>query len=139
MGISSQGLLEACYFGFKPALVGKTFFSDQGFTQDAHDRPDLLKDAFDKSKWRLSLDEYHQFQKFMKGMFSEALIPNSETASEFIREKLTNPSAKPSAKNIVVGISMPKIDALDLLKDVLEHPHVWIRLSGIWIKSQFTA
>jgi hypothetical protein len=136
MGISSQGLLEACHFGFKPALVGKTFFSHQGFTQDAHDRLNLLKGEFDKSKSRLSLDEYHQFQKFMKGMFSEVLIPNSEIASEFIREKLANPSAKPSAKRIWQGISTLKIDSLDLLKDVLERPHVWIRLSGIWIRSK---
>jgi hypothetical protein len=139
IGISSQGLLEACYFGFKPALAGKTFFSHQGFTQDVGDHLDLLKGAFDKSKWKLSLDEYHQFQEFMKGMFSEVLIPNSEIASEFIREKLADPSAKPSAKRILEGISTPKTNTLDLLQDILERPHVWIRLSGIWIKSQFTA
>jgi len=139
VGISSQGLLEACYYGFKPALVGDTFFSKKGFTHSANQNPHLLSKAFDKGMWKLSLSEYHQFQDFMKGIFSEVLIPNNKKASEFILEKFSNSSAKPSAKLIFDGIGAPKIDSLDLLKDVLERPHAWIRLSGVWIKSLFIA
>jgi hypothetical protein len=135
IGISSQGLLEACHYGFKPALLGKTFFSHQGFTQDVNDNLNLFKGVFNQSLWKLSIDEYHKYQDFMKGMFSELLIPSNKKASEFILEKFSNSSAKPSAKLILDGISTLKIDPLDLLKDLLERPHAWIRLFGIWIKS----
>lgn len=137
VGISSQGLLEACYYGFKPVLVEKTFFSQQGFTHDVKDNLNLLNGVFNQSFWRLSLDEYHQFQDFMKGMFLEVLIPNNKKATEFIIEKISNPGAKLSAKIILDEIGTPKIDTLDLLKDVLERPYVWIRLSGIWIQSKW--
>jgi hypothetical protein len=137
VGFSSQGLLEACYYGFKPALTGETFFSKKGFTQSAVQSQHLLSSTVDKGMWKLSLDEYHQFQGFMKGMFSEVLTPNNKKASEFILEKISNPGAKPSARDILNGISAPKIDALDLLKDVLERPYVWICLSVVWIQSQF--
>jgi hypothetical protein len=137
IGISSQGLLEACYYGFKPALIGDTFFSKKGFTQNTIQNPHLLSKAFDKDLWKLSLDEYHQFQDFMKGMFSELLTPNNKKASGFILEKFSNSSAKPIVKLILDGSGTPKIDPLDLLKDVLERPYAWIRLSALWSKSKF--
>jgi hypothetical protein len=136
MGISSQGLLEACYYGFKPVLIGDTFFSNKGFTQSANQNPNLLNKSFDKKMWKLSLKEYELFQDFMESMFTEALIPNSKFASGLICEKLLDSHAKPSAKHLLGTIRTPKMKWTDLLGDVYERPHAWMRLSGIWIKSK---
>jgi hypothetical protein len=139
VGITSQGLLEACYYGFKPALMGDTFFSKKGFTQDSSENRNFLKNTFDKASWKLSLNEYEQFQNFIGGMFIEALIPNSKIASVLISEKLINPHAKLSTKHALTVINIPRIDWINLLKDIFGRPYVWVRLSRIWIKSQFKA
>ena len=136
MGISSQGLLEACYYGFKPALIGDTFFSNKGFTQSAIQNPNLLYKSFDKKMWKLSLQEYERFQDFMERMFTEVLIPNSKFASSLIFDKLLDSHARSSAKHLMVIISTPKMKWTDLLGDIYERPHAWMHLSSIWIKSK---
>jgi hypothetical protein len=139
VGISSQGLLEACYYGFKPALMGDTFFSKKGFTQDLSENLNFLKNTFDKSSWKLSFNEYEQFECFIKGMFAELLIPNHKKASGLIAEKLINPHAKVSAKKTLTVINILRMNWTNLLKDVFDRPYVWVTLSRIWIKSQFIA
>lgn len=137
IGISSQGLLEACYYGFKPVLMGDTFFSKKGFTQSANQNPNLLNKSFDKNMWKLSLNEYEQFQGFMGDMFTEILIPNSKFASGLIYEKLLNQSAVLSDKHLLKVMSATNIGWINLIKDGFERPHIWIRLFGIWIGSNF--
>ena len=137
MGISSQGLLEACYFGFKPVLMGDTFFSKKGFTQSTNQNPNLLNKPFDPNMWKLSLNEYEQFQGFMRKMFTEALIPNSNIASRLICEKLLDPNAKLSAQIYLGIIRTPKAKWKNFFGDVCERPYVWMRLCGVWIKSKF--
>jgi hypothetical protein len=136
IGISSQGLLEACYYGFKPALMGDTFFSKKGFTQSAIQNPHLLSSTFDKGMWKLSLDEYDQFQDFIGGMFTEALIPNSKLAFGFICEKLLDPYANLSTKHRLTLMTAQKVHWVNYLKDVFERPYAWIGLSRIWIRSK---
>ncbi|WP_179945976.1 hypothetical protein [Polynucleobacter asymbioticus] len=137
IGISSQGLLEACYYGFKPALMGGTFFSNKGFTQSAIQNPTLLNESFDMDLWKLSLTEYEQFLDFMGDMFTEALIPNSKIASRLICEKLFDPHAKISTSHFLGIIRTPKMKWTDFLGDLYERPHTWMWLLGIWIKSKF--
>ncbi|MEA9603816.1 hypothetical protein VC159_05035 [Polynucleobacter sp. JS-JIR-II-c23] len=138
MGISSQGLLEACYFGFKPVLIGDTFFAKKGFTQSANQNPNLLNEPFDKGLWRLSLNEYEQFQDFMDRIFTEVLIPNSKLASDLICEKLLDSHAKLSTKDFLGIINNAGMDWVNLLRDMFERPYAWIGLSLVWIRSKFT-
>lgn len=136
-GISSQGLLEACYYGFKPALIGDTFFSKKGFTQDIGENVNLFNDAFDEVSWKLSLKEYEQFKQFMGGMFTLSLTPNNEMASELIVEKLLKQNAKLSDKNMAEMICTKKINYIDLVRDIWERPYIWIRLCETWALSKF--
>jgi len=80
IGISSQGLLEACYYGLKPALMGDTFFSKKGFAQSAIQNPNLLNEPFGKGSWKLSLYEYEQFRDFMGGDVQESTHPQLQNS-----------------------------------------------------------
>jgi capsule polysaccharide export protein KpsC/LpsZ len=134
MGISSQGLLESCYYGFKPVLLGKAFFSNKDFTQDVNKI--LIKYKFDKALWKLSLYEYSQFQSFMKEMFTEVLIPNEEVASALTIGKLSKHNAQSETKFMLDVIGTSRVDWMVFFRDLLERPSIWIRLLRIWIKSK---
>jgi hypothetical protein len=139
MGISSQGLLESCFYGFKPALLGKTFFSNKDFTQSTNEKLALIKCEIDKASWKLSLDEYGQFQNYMKEMFTEVLIPNYEEASVLITGKLSKSNAKLETKFMLDVIGTSRVDWMIFFRDALDRPNIWMYLLRIWIKSQFSA
>ncbi|MFV8782429.1 hypothetical protein ACNKU7_08420 [Microbulbifer sp. SA54] len=75
LGICSQSLLEACFYGKKPIVVNNAFFSGKGFTYDMPEInhiPELVND--EKFTGLISLDEYKSFMNFINQTLHEHLV-----------------------------------------------------------------
>jgi len=139
MGISSQGLLESCQFGFKPVLLGKTFYSHSGFTQDINESSGLLADTFNKSSWRLSLGEYQKYENFMQSIFTRTLIPNKVIASSLVTKLLHGSQIPLPLKFMLTILNTYKIHYANLIIDICERPLIWIKNGAVWMRTLFVS
>lgn len=76
VGLCSQGLLEACQDGFRPAQIGRAFFGGQGFTAD-FDGVDRFLDALADGALapRLDIAGYRAFEDFLVRALVLHLVP----------------------------------------------------------------
>lgn len=92
IGINSQALLEAATFGFKSIQLGNAFFGNKGFTHDFDRSEDLSgfdEVIFDKSKGRLTIDEYESFLNFSAAFFEVQTVNVKESGISRITSRLT--------------------------------------------------
>jgi len=134
VGISSQGLLEACHFGFKPNLLGKAFFSENGFTHDGPKDLNCFFDLNEMSQWKLSLDEYQSYQRFMRIIFSTRLLPNQVSSSSLVIETLYAPHSPPRIQFLLKNRKKRSLDLKEYIREIYERSGIVIRDGLIWIK-----
>ena len=135
VALNSQGLLEACQAGLKPAQIGQAFFGGQGFT---HDLPNA--DAFVDGLAAgcisplLSLDEYRSFEDFLVKALIIDLVTNEPSGQDSVLARLREPSHVPVT---------PPIDALDLvrnrpalldfIREMTSNPMPWMHDAIDWL------
>lgn len=68
--LCSQSALEAALEGFKPVIIGKSFYSEAGFTSDFESIDDFIESLSDgMCSPSLTLDEYRSFESFILAFF----------------------------------------------------------------------
>lgn len=73
--LSSQGALEACAAGLKPAQLGQAFYGGKGFTHDLSEPAELVALLRDTpAGGQLTLEEYRAFEMFLVRAFFFHLI-----------------------------------------------------------------
>lgn len=77
VGISSQGLLEACQRGFKPWVLGKAFFSNHGFTHEPESLNQLTDYINGNAMSRLTFSEFECYKNFINKVLCVHLVPNT--------------------------------------------------------------
>lgn len=88
VGISSQGLLEACHFGLKPALLGSSFFDNHGFVDSYSDINSFVNHVKNGRKGRLTFEEYSSYLGFMRSAFFSHLVPNNHWGVSVVKAKI---------------------------------------------------
>jgi hypothetical protein len=88
VGISSQGLLEACHFGLKPALFGSSFFDSHGFIDSYADINSFVNHIFHGRKGRLTFEEYNSYLRYMESAFFSHLVPNNHWGVSAVKAKI---------------------------------------------------
>ncbi|MFT6895869.1 MAG: hypothetical protein ACJA13_000266 [Paraglaciecola sp.] len=89
VGLCSQGLLEACFEGFKPVQFGNAFYSGRSFTND-YALIDSFISAVNEMKINgtLGLDEYKRFEDFLVEALEKQLISVHKSGILSIENKL---------------------------------------------------
>jgi len=134
VGICSQGLLEACQYGFKPVVIGSAFFSNQGFTREYVDVESFVRDLSVGNGWRLSLFEFQNYETFLKKLFLNHLIPNEYWATEIVKGHLENHQFSCSLDGIPEYLKCNKVSWKKITLDILDRPLPWVRDAITWLR-----
>ena len=131
VGICSQGLLEACQAGLKPAVIGPAFFGGKGFTHDfatPEDYVDAL--ARDRLPSQLALEDYRRFEEFLARALVLHCVENTPAGVIKIAERLAEPNAMPQAEAVLARLpaETPRWPGpwTTLLGELMRNPRPWL-------------
>ena len=91
--ICSQSALEAAFKGYKPIILGKAFYDNFGFTSN-FETVGMLTDALKNKKlsFKLSLQEYKNFEEFMMVALNHHLICVFNSGVPQLRQRFSKKS-----------------------------------------------
>lgn len=88
--ICSQSALEATFKGYKPIIIGNAFYDGFGFTSNFSSVETFLSSLKQNDiRFKLSLDEFKSFEKFMMVALNYHLICVFNSGIAQLRDKLT--------------------------------------------------
>lgn len=96
LGISSQGLIEAAFEGFKPIQLGNAFFGGKGFTHDykLNQIDQLIYDlSINKISPLLTLQEFDKLEEFLTALLQKHTISSFDSGLPLLRERFALPAA----------------------------------------------
>ena len=133
VGLCSQGLLEACQAGLRPAQIGRAFFGGKGFTEDYDGPDDFLDDlAAGRRRGTLTMAEYRLFEEFLARALVMHCIPNSPAGTDIIGERLAHTCQVPDAAGILSKLAgtdaRTDLPVGALIADVLRNPRPWLHM-----------
>lgn len=142
VGLCSQGLLEACQAGLKPAQIGDAAFGNGGFTHDLPDA-DSFVDALAGGHLdgTLSLEDYRAFEDFMVRALVLHLLPQGMEGEAKIARRLSTPQANATVEEVLPSLTLPAKERAPLhlwLAEGLRHPSHWVRLAPDALKRLLT-
>ena len=89
VGLCSQGLLEACFEGFKPVQFGNAFYASRGFTSDYLTIDSFISDVYQENvSGILKLNEYKKFEDFLVEALESHLVSVHKSGILSLEKKL---------------------------------------------------
>lgn len=131
--ICSQGGLEACQSGLKPAVLGRAFYDRLGFSSDFADA-DAFVDALvaGEVQGTLSLDEYRGFEDYMTKALLLDLYRNDALSQTRLHSLLSD--TKPDWDWPALFTPPQEGPTLPSLADIVANPCPWLRDGVRWIR-----
>ncbi|MGC2855129.1 hypothetical protein ACM64Y_06610 [Novispirillum sp. DQ9] len=133
VALCSQGLLEACQAGLKPAQIGRAFFGGKGFTHDFAAPAPYVAALAAGLPGRLSVEEYRLFEDFLVRALLVHLVRNDAAGALTVAARLREPDHLPACPPAVAP-DAPGVPVRALLREVAENPVPWLRDARWWLR-----
>lgn len=134
VGLCSQGLLEACQAGLKPAQIGGAFFGGKGFTHDFADGAAYVRALAAGLPGRLNIAEYRAFEDFLIRALLMHLVRNDAAGAASVAARLREADHVPACLPVAAP-SAPRVPLRPLLREMVENPVPWLRDAWTWAGS----
>ncbi len=134
VGLCSQGLLEACQAGLKPAQIGRAFFGGNGFTHDFADLAEAVAALAGGQSGRLTVAEYRLFEDFLVRALVVHLVRKDPAGAVSVAPRLREPDHVPACPAASHASGSPPRLRAAILREIIENPRPWLRDAWHWMR-----